>query len=339
MFKMNCMVALGLFVVSLWGCASSSSVAPEWVVNPDGVYDSDAYLWAVGSGDDRKSAENDALSLLVRSIQQNVVATTDSTKVLSGSNQEGFQSSYDHLASVATVSNIKDVPGVSFPRSWIAGNGTVYMLALLNRQEAGRFYRQKIEDLTAVVESEILFAAGREGSIEALAALGNAVSKAWESQGYIDMLAGVHPDMYRMVSLDYVSAQAVETLAERHRDKVHVAVVVEGDSNNRVEAILQGALSSLGLKSAPDGGVNGYLLGGEISMEPLDNGGKYEYVRFVANVELREQSTGNTLVSYSKNGREAHLSQREAVQRAYRTIEDALTKEFVPQLRDFLQSR
>lgn len=336
MLKMSFFVGLFLCILFFVGCASSS-VAPAWVTNPDEVLDSKVSLWAVGTGSDRKSAENDALSLLVRSIQQQVVATSDSSKVLSGSHEAGFQSSYDHSSSVATVSSIKEVPGVSFSQSWIAGNGTVYMLATLNRQEAGRFYHQKISDLSAVVESEILFATANEGTWAALAALDNAVAKAWENQGYIDILAGVHPDLYRMVSLEYGSAQAVETLAERHRDKIQVAVAVEGDSNGRVASILQSTLAEIGLKSAANGGSNGYVLQGTVFMEPLDNDGKYEYVRFVVDVELRELSTGKVLTSYSKNGREAHLTKKEAEQRAYRTIEDALKKELVPQLKNFVE--
>ena len=335
MFKMSFFAGLFLCMLFFVGCVSSAS-APEWVTNPDEVLDSKVHLWAVGSGADRKAAESDALSLLVRSIQQQVVATSDASKEMSGSHEAGFQSSYNYSSSVATVSSIKEVPGVSFSQSWMAKNGTVYLLATLNRDEAGGFYRQKIADLSAVVASEIHFATANEGTWAALTALENAVAKAWENQGYIDVLAGVHPAMYRTVSLDYVSAPAVETLAERHRDKIQVAVAVEGDSNGRVASILQSTLAEIGLKSAADGGSNGYVLQGTVSMESLDNDGKYEYVRFVVDVELRELSTGKVLTSYSKNGREAHLTKKEAEQRAYRTIEDALKKELAPQLKNFV---
>ncbi len=340
MFKMNCVVALGLLVVSLWGCASTSSVAPEWVSNPDGAYDSDVYLWAVGSGAGRKAAEQDALSLLVRSIQQTVASTTEASKRVAGNDAEGFAVDYDFAGQVATASSIKDVPGVSFPQSWVAGNGTVYMLALLNREEAGRFYRQKISDLSAVVESELLFASTNEGTFEALAALRAAAAAAEEQQSYIDMLAGIHPDLYRMVSLDYVSASAVEVLERRHQEKIQIAVEVAGDSNGRVAAILKGVLTDNGLKVAESAGDSArYLLQGAVVMEPLKNDSKYYYVRFVANVNLHDLGAGKTLFPYSKNGREAHVTHEEAVQRAYRTIEDALRKEFVPQLWDFLQAR
>ena len=342
---MSEMKSLGVFVcvlvvTGLFGCASASKVAPEWVTNPESAYDSEECLWAVGSGASRKDAENDALSLLARSILQDVEASTETTKSMSGDDSSGYEVGYDYTGTVSVASNIKDIPGVTFPQSWIAGNGTAYTLALLNRQEAGRFYRQKIDELAAVVESEILFAAENKGTFKALAALNNAVAKARENQEYIDTLAGIHPDMYRMVSLGYESARAVEVLAQRQKDEIHVAVAVDGDSNDRVEAILESALTEAGLKSFPAvDSQTSYLLQGNVVMEKLKNDSKYEYVRFVVEVELRDAATGKVLLPYSKNGREAHITFQEATQRAYRTVEDALRKEFVPQFKAFIQER
>ena len=73
-------------------------------------------------------------------------------------------------------------------------------------------------------------------------------------------------------------------------------------------------------------------------MEALDHDNKYEYVRFVIDIDLIEKETGKTLFPYSKNGREAHVTYEEAKQRAYRTLEDILEDEFVPQFVDFMRS-
>lgn len=332
-------VIITLFVATLWSCASSSKVAPEWVTNPESLYNSKEYLWAVGSGADRKAAENDALSLLVRSIQQNVLATTEANKTLSGNVNSGYDMNYDYSSSVVTASSIKEIPGITFPQTWIAENGTVYTLALLNRQEAGRYYRQKIADLTAVVESEIVFASAHKGTFAALNALQNAVQAAWENQGYIDTLAGIHSDMYRLVSLDYESAQAVEVLATRQKENIMVAVEIEGDSNGRIASVFESTLADLGLRitSASEPTV-AYLFQGKVIMEPLKLDNKYEYARFVLDIDLIEKASGKILFPYTENGREAHVSYAEATQRAYRTMEDMLEKEFVPQFLNFVNT-
>lgn len=73
-----------------------------------------------------------------------------------------------------------------------------------------------------------------------------------------------------------------------------------------------------------------------MSQLQLDN--KYEYARFVIDVDLLEKASSKVLFTYSKNGREAHVSYSEAVQRAYRTLEDTLEKEFTPKFLAFLTS-
>lgn len=328
-----------LFVATLWSCVSSSNVAPEWVTNPASAYNSNEYLWAVGSGADRKAAENDALALLVRSIQQNVLATTETNKALSGNERVGYDMNYDYSSSVVTASSIKEIPGITFSQTWIAENGTVYTLALLNRQEAGRYYRQKIADLTAVVESEIVYATANKGTFAALSALQNAVESAWENQGYIDTLAGINSNMYRMVSLDYGSAQTVEVLAARQKENIVVAVNVEGDSNGRIAAVLEATLADLGLKiTSASESTTAYLFQGKVMMEPLKLDNKYEYARFVLDIDLIEKASGKILFPYTKNGREAHVSYSEAAQRAYRTMENMLKKEFIPQFLNFVNT-
>ena len=328
-----------LLIMIVLGCASASSVAPEWVTNPESAYNSKEYLLAVGSGDNKKDAESDALSLLARSIQQNVVATTESSKTFDGNDNSGFNTNYDYEGTVIAASSIKDIPGVTFPQTWIAKNGTVYTLALLNRQEAGKYYRQKIADLTAVVESEIVFADRNKGSFAALTALQNTVETARENQLYLDTLAGINPSMYHSISLDYGSAQAVEVLAARQKEHIVVAVDVEGDSNGRIASVLEDILSDLGLKAAAASDTSAaYLFRGKVTMSQLQLDNKYEYARFVIDVDLVEKASGKVLFPYSKNGREAHVSYSEAVQRAYRTLESTLKKEFTPQFLSFVNS-
>lgn len=326
-----------LLVSILLGCASASSAAPEWVTAPESTYNSNEYLVVVGSGDDKKEAENDALSLLARSIQQNVVATTESNKTFAGNESTGYNTNYDYSGTVIATSTIKEIPGVTFPQTWIAKNGTVYTLALLNRQEAGNFYRQKISDLAAIVESEIVFANSNKGTFAALSALQNAVQTAWENQAYLDTLAGINSTMYRFVTLEYGSARAVEVLATRQKENIVVAVDIEGDSNGRISAVLETILADLGLKVAePSDATAAYLFRGKVTMNELQFDTKYEYARFVLDVDLLEKASGKLLFPYSKNGREAHVSYSEAVQRAYRTLEDVLKKDFLSQFMSYL---
>ena len=59
-----------------------------------------------------------------------------------------------------------------------------------------------------------------------------------------------------------------------------------------------------------------------------------KYVRFVVNANLIEAKTGKTVLPFSVSGREAHLSEEEAIQRAIRTIEDEINNLFVQKIEE-----
>lgn len=333
--------ALVLAAVSFLSCASGGALsgsAPLWVTAADDVYDSGDYLNAVGCAESRQKAEGEALSQLARSIRQNVVATSDATKLMSGNDAAGYDTSYGYSASVVTATEISGIPGVGFRETWTDSDGNVYVLAQLNREEVGRHYRKQIDANTSVVESEILYAEANSGTFEALAALRNAAAVAQRNQELMDILAGVNPDMYRLVSPDYVSAEAVSVLATREQENVAVYVAVQGDSAGRVASAFKSVLSGEGLRVTENASEARYVLDASVELAEVEGNSKYEYVRYVLSAELSDTVTRKVLVPYSENGREAHISQSEARQRAYRTVEDSVQKNYKPLLKEYLDT-
>ena len=340
MFKVVCLICSVLCGFSFFSCTSSAAVtknAPEWVLAPDNVYSSSDYLNAVGSGVDRRTAENDALSMLVKSIVQNVSSVSDSSKIISGNDKKGYEIAYDFTSSIATVSSVKDIVGVSYKEVWESKDGTFYVLAQINREESGRYYRQEIDARNKVINSEIVFADSNDGTFEALAALQNATNLAQENQVDMALLAGIHPDMYRLTSIDYVSPAALAVMSSRQTEKIKVSVYVEGDSQDRISGALEATLAEVGLRIAEVDEEARYSLNGKVIMEKMDGNTKYEYIRYVLNVELLDNVTQKVLVPYTENGREAHISQSEAKQRAYRTVEDSVKTKFKPIILQFFE--
>ncbi|AEE16001.1 LPP20 family lipoprotein [Treponema brennaborense] len=331
-------VFCGLFVCFFAGCASTSvsKAAPLWVSEPDAEYSSSSYLNAVGYGSDRRSAEQDAASALAKSIRQSVVVAASASESFSGSDAAGFAEQYDYSQMVETATTLNDIPGISFKTNWTDKNGTVYVLAQLNRQETGAYYRSRIEETAAVIESELLYARRNEGTFEALAALNNAAEKALQNQEYLDILTGINSDMYRLVSLDYKSAAAVAALAAREPEKIKITVTVAGDDSGRLSAAFSEIFTSQGLKITASDPDARYRLSASVSIEKLDGFEKYEYVRYVLTASLEDTVTGKVLIPYSVNGREAHISQSEAAQRALRTVENEISNKFKPLFVTFL---
>ena len=195
-------------------------------------------------------------------------------------------------------------------------------------------YKSRIDKNTAVINSQIQFADSKGVSFESLMALRQAVVLAEQNRVYMSVLAGINNNLYRIVDLPYVSAGAVRTLMQRMQEELPVAVSVSGDPSERISTALSSVFAGIGLKTIEDVASAPLILAADFSVVPIEGGTKYKYVRFVLNVSLTEQSTGKELLSFSRNGREAHVTQNEAKERAIRTAEELIISELSKALKN-----
>ena len=59
-------------VLFLAGCASQHAEPPAWILNPQSTYPAAQYLSAVGEGDSRRAAENNAAAGLSRIFESQI---------------------------------------------------------------------------------------------------------------------------------------------------------------------------------------------------------------------------------------------------------------------------
>jgi hypothetical protein len=101
--------------------------------------------------------------------------------------------------------------------------------------------------------------------------------------------------------------------------------------DGRIEAAFSKIFTEYGIKLAElSDSDSTYTLVADVSFTPLQMSGesKNKYIRFVVNANLTEIKTGKIVLPFAISGREAHLSESEAIQRAIRTIENEIRKEF-----------
>ena len=200
------------------------------------------------------------------------------------------------------------------------------------------FFQERVNNLTKIVESEIVYADKEKNTLKALRALKNAKEKAYENKENLTALAGINFTMYRMVANDYISPETVEVLLNRTAESIPISVTVEGDSQGRIKSALLSGLEQAGLKSIRQDSTDGYVLEAVISMEDVESSTKYSYVRYVIDITLTDLKNQEVVFALSDNGREAHMSSSEARQRAYRTIESFIEKEFVQRFSDYIEN-
>ena len=316
----------------LFSCATVENDVPAWILSPTSVYSDSEYLSAVGYGSDRASAENAAISAITKIVKQNVKSTTTSTESFLQTSK-GWDTSKDLTNNDETYTDLV-ISGIYIQDVYPMKNGKTveyYALALVNRKETGNHYKSKIKELTSVINEKIVDAYKNMGTFAAYSTLSEAANLAKENDYYLDILAVINPDFYKVSIPDYGNAANVEELARRCLSQIVIGFEINGDIDGRIEAAFSKIFAEYGIKLSKITDEDAtYTLVADVSFSPLNitTESKNKYIRFVVNANLSELSTEKIVLPFAVSGREAHLSEEEATQRAIRTIENEIRKQY-----------
>lgn len=331
MLKISFICSLVCMLAASCTTVSVSKEAPRWVYAPDAVYPAQSFLNAVGEGMSRSDAESRALALLAQTISQSVQAQSESNeRFLRNDNTQSYGQSYS--GRVVTSSLINEVAGAAIKEVWRDTEGRFYALAQIEREKSGRFYKNKMDANTKAITEALLFADDHWGSLSAYAALQRASYLALENEDYLRLLAVIHEGLYAITDLPYGSRAALDTLIARAKTGLTLAVHTDGDPEGRLAASLAAAAARAGFSVVEEGTPSRYDLEAELDIVPADVGGPYEYVRYTLTVALKDVETGEDLLPFSTNGREAHVTESEAAFRAYRSAAEAVEGEYAASL-------
>lgn len=334
---------LCLLLTVLIGCVTTDKAdragkhngkAPLWVNEPSSVYPDAAYLSGVGYGPSRADAESAAVAVLTKAVSQKVEAQSSSVQEMDAASMQSVRRGFSSV--IRTSSTVDEITGLAIKEIWADKDGYFYALALINREDVGAHYEQRIRACEDGINDFILFAADNPASFEAVSALKKAASSAAENEKNLSLLSVIHPGKYKKLSLTYKNTQTVEALLYREIEKIGIIVEVENDRGKRIETAFLKALKEAGFKastpfSASDTDTIFYVLKASISFEPFKGKSAADniYVRYSVNADLIDKRTGKIVLPWSIAGREAHVTQSEAENRALRTIENEIKQKFL----------
>ena len=136
-------------------------------------------------------------------------------------------------------------------------------------------------------------------------------------------------------SLNMASADALMLEAANIIKNISVGFDVKRDSNNRVRDAFAKALSNEGLRT--QGNNPPYMLEISIGMEeakfPNNN---FIFCRYTLSANLIERTTGSVILPFSVTDREGHTTYAEAQNRAFISIEKAISEQYPGAFRDYL---
>ncbi|GHV60334.1 hypothetical protein AGMMS49587_01300 [Spirochaetia bacterium] len=350
------LLVLVLFCIAA-SCATSPAgtgpgPAPLWVSDRNAAFPDSQWLCVVESAKDKDTAQGAAMNALARVFRTDILGITvayqEFTNVASQSGKKkiaSFTEGRDFAQEVTTTSNITGLIGVQ-SEVWTGPDGTAYANARMNRRECAARYQALIKENEGVIRLLKEEAERDAATFDAFEALNFAVSVA-EVTDYFQSLLEVLDPAKIGIRPDYGNADAVRRLAINAARSVVITVQVKGDTGGRITTALTAFLDSKGFRTNSSGGSfagspgsRSYLLSAVFELEDVVLGANQpnKFVRYVLNTSI-VNNEGREVFSYSGNGREGHVTESEARQRAIRAAESAIgTEAFAKGFNAYLES-
>jgi hypothetical protein len=324
-----------LFLAALvFSCAGSPQTqtapiraAPLWVTDTEKVYPDRDWLVVVEAEQDAKLAERAAVTRLTQIFRVDLVSVTNANRqfaeTVSSVKKKNILITSQSNAIAQELTSTSAVSGLIGLQieSWSNPKGRSYANARMNRAECSARYSAMIRENEKVIGGLMEEAERNPRTFEAFQMLNLAYSFAVVTDNLHSLLTVLDPSaISRRPS--YGSAEAVKSLAQNAGRSIVVTVKVSGDNSGRIEKAFTESLNSRGFRTAGD---NSYILAASFQLEGVDivNPNNYKFARYILNYSFKDKG-GVELFSASDNGREGHLTESEARQRAVRAAEQVI---------------
>jgi len=322
------------FTAFLFSCAGSPQIGgktpPLWAADTEKVYPNSDWLCVVEAEQDAKLAERAAVTRLAQVFRVDLLSVTNANRQLaeSVSSVKGKQKiitsqSSDIAQELISTSAVSGLIGLQV-ESWANPEGRSYANARMNRKECSARYSAMIRENEKVIGGLLSEAEKNPRTFEAFQMLNLAYTFAAVTDNLHSLLTVLDPSAIA-VRPSYGNAEAVKSLAQNAGRSIVVTVIVNGDNGGRIEKAFTDSLNSRGFRTASTG--NTYTLAVSFQLEAADiENPTYKFARYILNYSLKDKN-GVELLSSSGNGREGHLTESEARQRAIRAAERSIASD------------
>lgn len=304
--------------------------APAWIDNPYSGYDEKSYICAVGTGLKSDDADKKALSDVAAVLQQNISSVE---VVQQAASSEGFNLS-SYLADITTQSDIKNISGLSIKERYKDKKNRCYSLAVLDKGVASKSYSLLLNKNSLEIESLLDLAEQKSGSLDECRNLIQAYKITRENDYYASLLAVLKPAAHH--SFSYGSSGEISARIKKAFGKITVSVLVNGDSDGRINAAAGEAINGFGFRTQDGAAARNavYSFTADVSFEDIEKSESSDiyFTRCIVSWSLKEVSSGNTVLTSSGNSRQGKLSRAEARQSAVRAAETFVKENFSSQI-------
>ncbi len=336
------MTARGCVAASVLACLTALSVSacgwpgskprPAWVDGAHSDYPSAQYLIGVGQSDTRNAAADQAYAAVARIFKAEVAAQAKDWESYLVVEQRGSSHAERRLTldTVTKVSTDKVLENVRILETWYDGRkGLHYALAGMSRPQAEAALLERMATLDQAIESDVEDARRTADKLVKVRALRRALRNLMLREAYNADLRVVRASGQGAAARYRVSELSNE-LDQFLAAQVALAVQMTGDQGEPSQRALTEGLIREGLHvvTAESGGAPApeLLVRGAARIWPIAlRDPQFSYVRWCSDFDVIEVSSQRVVGALSRGGKEGHLTEREAVAKAVRVMQQQLS--------------
>ena len=334
------MVLMGLAALS--GCAwFGGHTQPDWIEGVSAAYPSGQYLVGVGQAESRVVAEDRAYAAVARIFKAEVSAQAKDWESYLVIEQRGQSSAERRLMldNLTRVSTDKVLENVRIVDRWVdVHRGLHYALAGMHRSQSETSFMERMTELDRSIGDDVEEAHRSSDKLAKVRALRRAARNLVLRETYNTDLRVIRPSG-QGIAASYRVSELTHELEQFLTTNLVLAVVMVGDQAEPMQRALTEGLLKEGLQvtsrawggdRSMDGDSSGsspeLLVRGVVRVWPIDvRDPQFKFVRWCSDFEVVDVTSQRVVGALSKGGKEGHLSEREAIAKAVRVMQQAFS--------------
>lgn len=318
------------FVFSACFLFAAKNKMPEWITLPSGVYPAEKYMNGTGSGTNRETAELEAVRNLSSVFGQTVKSNTAASKKMERALSEGkvsFSSAENLQQNITSQIEAENLIGIEIAEYFYnKPEKKWYAVAILEREKTAAIYQKYIEKNDAAVRKAIKESEKNPGTFYGYSEICFAAEIASENDKLVKNLTVIDFERGNEISKKIVSLQNTQLTKKKFAENITIYVQISGDKDNKIKSAFQDIFSKYGFKTSPSKKEK-YNLEGKYSSE-ISQKGKIIYCVYSLDLDFSDVLQAESLFAINLKGREGSLSESDATNRTYRTLEKDIGTQF-----------
>lgn len=318
------------FVFSACFLFAAKNKMPKWITLPSGVYPAEKYMNGTGSGTNRETAALEAVRNLSSVFGQTVKSNTAASKKMERALSEGkvsFSSAENLQQNITSQIEAENLIGIEIAEYFYnKPEKKWYAVAILEREKTAAVYQKYIEKNDAAVRKAIKESEKNPGTFYGYSEICFAAEIASENDKLVKNLTVIDFESGSEISKKIVSLQNTQLAKKKFAENITIYVQISGDKDNKIKSAFQDIFSKYGFKTSPSKKEK-YNLEGKYSSE-ISQKGKITYCVYSLDLDFSDVLQAESLFAINLKGREGSLSESDATNRTYRTLEKDIGTQF-----------